>query len=104
MPGESPGRDWDALLEPKPETLSEALAASRHKKRMRLWAVILVIVLGLWGLAWLAALPYALLIPHVGFLVWVLSPLPMLFIMVPLLRRLERLVVPQAERELELES
>jgi membrane-bound metal-dependent hydrolase YbcI (DUF457 family) len=113
MPGESPGRNWDALLQPPPESFVDAIAAARarhqRKMRSRAWTAFVYVFLALTFVGWLLLMPFALNPPVLwAWLtgsVWLVVLLPaMIFASVVILRRLERLVLPSAERELEGES
>jgi hypothetical protein len=108
MPGESPGRDWDALLSAPPPNVFQRRAAERaehrRKWRMRWWKAACVAALAAVTWLWLMRGSIALLIPHVGFFVWMAEYPLLIAIVVIVLRRLERLVIPSAYRELEGEQ
>jgi hypothetical protein len=114
MPGESPQRDWNALLAPPPESFVEAVAAAqaRHQRKMRAraWSWFAYVIIGLTFIGWLALAPYFVRSREAAWqwltsLIWFVVLLPaMLFIIALILRRLERLVLPSAERELAGES
>jgi hypothetical protein len=98
MPGESPGRDWDALL--RPPTVADAVRDAHTLKRARLihrlWTGFVWIVIGLALLGWLSVWPWVLRAPAPwGWLLglgWPVSLGVILFIVVVILRRLERLL------------
>jgi hypothetical protein len=108
MPGESPGRDWDVLLTPPPETpLEHANAEREHQRRRKrnfLWKLFGYTIFGLTILAWLSLGPLMLRPGPWQWLsgaVWFIVLLPaMCAIVVVILRGLERRVIPSADREL----
>jgi len=108
MSEESPGRDWDALLNPTPLAYHQRRAAE-HARARALWrtrawsAFCAVVIVGIF-IGWFALLPQLHQVPVVGDLIWFVVLLPsMCFVAYLILRRLERLVLPSAERELHLE-
>ncbi len=107
MPGESPGRDWDALLEPTPYYRQRAAeqAARRLLWRRRAWrAFVTLVIVGVF-VGWFALMPLMLRIPYIGDLLWWIVLLPaMLTVTVIAVRRLELLIRPSSERELDSES
>ncbi len=107
MPGESPGRDWDALLEPTPYYRQRAAdqAARRHLWRRRAWRAFVTLVIAGVFVGWLVLAPLVLPIPYIGALLWWVVLLPaMLTITVIAVRRLELVIRPSSERELDSES
>ena len=111
MPGESPGRDWDALLNP-PSIWDVRRAEQAHKamrRRQRIWSAFVIIVIAAVFLGWLSLLPWVLHVPEpwnwVTIFGWALVLLPgLIFIAVVILRWLERRVLPATDRELAAES
>jgi hypothetical protein len=112
MPGESPRRDWDALLTPPPQTFAQVITAAqerrRRKMRLRAWSVFAYIVVGATFVAWFLQIGYVLSVPPPW--AWAAIPgwlleLPLLcFLEYLILRRLERLLLPPADRELSEEE
>jgi len=99
MPGESPGRDWDALLRPPSvfDQLRDERALKRGKRVSQFWTVFVWIVIGVTMLGWLSLLPWALRVPDpwiwLSLAGWLILLGVMLFIVVFILRRLERLLL-----------
>jgi hypothetical protein len=106
MPGESPGRNWDALLRPPTDfdRFRDEQTLARGKRIERLWSIFTAVAIGLAFLGWLALMPLALKTPApwgwLTGLVWLFSLGGILFIVVVILRRLERLL-PREFRALE---
>lgn len=107
MPGESPGRDWDALLTP-PYSLDEVLAAAKarhHRRRkQRIWKVFTLVVIGIVFVAWCVLCWNAISLPGIVLAVAFFSLPLMLFATGVFLRWLENIFFPSTERELALEE